>query len=159
MYSLPNFELVCCSMPGSDCCFLTCILVSQEVGKVVWDSHLFKNFPQFVVIRMVKGFGVVWSSSWITALWRQMDLCNLIHLWVVPGRTTQDGLIIVKSCDKMWFTGVGNYNPLHHSCLENPMDRMRGQAWQRKANIIWHHLCARVLSCSVISDSLQIHGL
>ena len=32
-------------MPGSDCCFLTCKQVSQEAGKVVWYSHLFKNFP------------------------------------------------------------------------------------------------------------------
>ena len=33
--------------------------VSQEAGNVVWYSHLFKNFPQFVVIHTVKGFGVV----------------------------------------------------------------------------------------------------
>ena len=26
---------------------------------MVWDSHLLKNFPQFVVIHTVKGFGVV----------------------------------------------------------------------------------------------------
>jgi len=26
---------------------------------VVWYSHLFKNFPQFVVIHTVKGFGIV----------------------------------------------------------------------------------------------------
>ena len=26
---------------------------------MVWYSHLFKNFPQFVVIYTVKGFGVV----------------------------------------------------------------------------------------------------
>ena len=40
-------------------CFLTCIQVSQEAGKVVWYSHVFKNFPQFVVIYTVKGFSVV----------------------------------------------------------------------------------------------------
>ena len=34
-------------MSGSNCCFLTCIQVSQEVGKVFWYSHLLKNFPQF----------------------------------------------------------------------------------------------------------------
>ena len=33
--------------------------VSQEVGKVVLYSHLFKNFPQFVVIHIVKGFSIV----------------------------------------------------------------------------------------------------
>ena len=46
-------------MSSSNCCFLTCIQVSQEAGKVVWYSHLLKNFPQFVVIYTVKGFGVV----------------------------------------------------------------------------------------------------
>ena len=47
------------STSGFNCCFLTCIQVSQEAGKVVWYSHIFKNFPQFVVIHTVKGFSVV----------------------------------------------------------------------------------------------------
>ena len=47
------------SMSSSNCCFLTCIQVSQEASRVVWYSHLFKNFPQFVVIHTVKGFGLV----------------------------------------------------------------------------------------------------
>ena len=59
MYSFPNLELVCFSMSGSNCCFLTCIQISQEAGKVVWYSCLFKNFPFFVVIHVVKGFDVV----------------------------------------------------------------------------------------------------
>ena len=50
---------VCCSMSSSNCCFLTCILISQEVGQVVWYFHLLKNFPQFVVIHTVKGFGII----------------------------------------------------------------------------------------------------
>ena len=33
--------------------------MSQEAGQVVWYSNLFKNFPQFVVIHTVKGFGIV----------------------------------------------------------------------------------------------------
>ena len=41
-------------MSGSSCCFLTCIQVSQVTGNVVWYSHLFKNFLQFVVIYVVK---------------------------------------------------------------------------------------------------------
>ena len=41
------------------CCFLTCIHISQEAGQVVWYSHPFKNFPQFIVIHTVKVFGVV----------------------------------------------------------------------------------------------------
>ena len=50
MYSFPNFKQLHCSRSGSNCCFVTCIQVSQEAGKVVWYSHLFKNFVQFVVI-------------------------------------------------------------------------------------------------------------
>ena len=46
-------------MSGSNFCFLTCIQISQEAGKVVWYSHLLKNFPQFIVIPRVKGFGIV----------------------------------------------------------------------------------------------------
>ena len=59
MYSFPDLELVCCSAFNSNCCFLTCIQISQEAGQVVWYSHLLKNFPQFVVIHTVKGFGIV----------------------------------------------------------------------------------------------------
>ena len=46
-------------MLSSNSCFLTCIQISQEASQVVWYSHIFKNFPQFVVIHTVKGFGVV----------------------------------------------------------------------------------------------------
>ena len=59
MYSFPNLEPLHCSMCGSKCCFLTCVQVSKEAGKVIWYSHLLKNFPQFVVIHTVKGFSTV----------------------------------------------------------------------------------------------------
>ena len=46
-------------MSGFNCYFLTCIQVSQEASKMVWYFHLFKDFPQFIVIHTVKGFSVV----------------------------------------------------------------------------------------------------
>ena len=46
-------------MSGSNSCFMTCIQISQEAGKVIWYSHLVKNFPQFVVIHTHKGSGIV----------------------------------------------------------------------------------------------------
>ena len=46
-------------MSDSNCCFLTCIQISQEADQEVWYSHLLKNFPQFVVIHTAKGFSVV----------------------------------------------------------------------------------------------------
>ena len=59
MYSFSYLKPVCCSMSSSNCCFLTCIQVSQEAGQVVWYCHHFENFPQFIVIHTVKGFGIV----------------------------------------------------------------------------------------------------
>ena len=38
---------------------MTFIQISQNVSQVVWYSHLLKNFPKFVVIYTVKGFGLV----------------------------------------------------------------------------------------------------
>ena len=47
-------------MSSSNYCFLTCIQISQEAGQVVvWYSLIFKNFPQFIVIHTIKGFGIV----------------------------------------------------------------------------------------------------
>ena len=42
-------------------------------------------------------------------------------------RATQDGLVLVESSDKTWYTGEGNGKPLQHSCLENPMNGMKRQ--------------------------------
>ena len=69
---------------SSSNCLLTCIQISQEAGKVVWYSHLFKNVPQFVVIHIVKGFGVVNKAEVDVFLELSyffcdpMDVCSLI---------------------------------------------------------------------------------
>ena len=108
MYSFPNFEPVHCSMSVSNCCFLTCIQILEEAGKVVWYSYLFKNFPQFVVIHTVKGFRVVneaevdvflkfscfflWSSvCWQFDLWYQCFFqIQLEHLLLIGLSTVLD---------------------------------------------------------------------
>ena len=64
-----NIQLLCIPFPiwnqsvvpclVLNCCFLTCIQISQDAGQVVWYSRLFQNCPQFVVIHTVKGFGIV----------------------------------------------------------------------------------------------------
>ena len=65
MYSFANLEPVCCSMSSSNWCFLTYIQISQEAGQVIWYSHLLKNFPQFIVIHTVKGFGKSIKQSFL----------------------------------------------------------------------------------------------
>ena len=46
-------------MSSSNCFFLTYIQVSQEAGQVVWYSHVFQNFPQFLGIHRVKGLDII----------------------------------------------------------------------------------------------------
>ena len=70
-------------MSSSNCCFLTCIQISQEAGQVAWYSHLFKNFPQ-CVIHTVKGFSVFNEAEvdvflkFSYFLYDPMDVGNLI---------------------------------------------------------------------------------
>ena len=81
---LSQFGPVHHPMSGSNCCFLTCIQISQETGKVVWYSHLLKNFPQFFVIHTVKGFSIVNEAEVNVFLefscffYDPMDIGNLI---------------------------------------------------------------------------------
>ena len=88
MYSFPYLEPVCYSMSSSNCCFLTCIQISQEADQVVCYFHLVKNFPQFVVIRTVKGFEVVnkaevdvFSGNFMLFQWS--NRCWQFDLWFV----------------------------------------------------------------------------
>ena len=75
-------------MSSSNCCFLTCIQISQKAGQEVWYSYLFKNFPQFVVIHIVKGFSIVNKAeidsfsgtlAFVMIQWR-LAICSLVPL-------------------------------------------------------------------------------
>ena len=68
-------------MSSSNSCFLTCIQISQEAGEVVWYSHLFQNFPQFVVSHTVKGFGIV-NKAKIDVFLEFFLLFSMIH-WML----------------------------------------------------------------------------
>ena len=59
MYSFPNLEPVCCSMSSSNCCFLTCIHISQEAGRWSGIPISFRIFHSLLWSTTVKGFGVV----------------------------------------------------------------------------------------------------
>ena len=88
MYSFPNLEPVHCSMSSSNCSFLTCIQISQEAGKIVWYSHLLKNFPQFVVVYTVKGFSIVNEAEVDFFFWYFLALSmiqQILAIWsLVP---------------------------------------------------------------------------
>ena len=56
MYSLDILLSQFGTMSDSNCCFLSCIQVSQEAGKVAWYSCLFKNFLIDSVVVVVQSF-------------------------------------------------------------------------------------------------------
>ena len=75
-------------MSSSNCCFLTCIQISQEAGQVVWYSHLFQNFPQFIVIHTVKGFAIV----------NKAEVDVFLELSCFSGDPVDVGNLILGSC-------------------------------------------------------------
>ena len=101
-------------MSGSNCCFLTCIQVSQEAGKVVWGPHLLKNFPQVVVIPI--GFHkyfpfLIWGSlidsyTWPSrgGFWDELQKApSSFHFPWDPHCT--------------WWRSVGNWNCINYQVL------------------------------------------
>ena len=77
---LSQFSTSLLFMSSSNCCFLTCIQVSQEAGKIVWYSYLLKNFLQFVVIDTVKGLIIV-SEAKVEVFWNSLAF-SLIQ-WIL----------------------------------------------------------------------------
>ena len=86
---------------------------------MVWYSHLFQNFPQFIEIHAVKGFIIVNKA--------EIDVLELSCFFDDPADV---GNLISGSSAfflvPLPFLGEGNGTPLQYSCLENPMD---GGAW------------------------------
>ena len=130
MSSFPDLEPVNHSMSGSNCCFLTCIQISQEACKEVWYSHLFKNFPQFVVIHTVKGFTAVKGAevyvflefSWF--FYGPVDVGNLI-----PGSSA-----FLKSSLNIWTFSV---HILLKTGLENFKCYFTSVCNERNCVVVW----------------------
>ena len=85
-------------MSSSNCCFLTCIQISQEAGQVVWYSHLFKSFSQFIVIHTVKGFGMV-NKAEIDVF---LELSCFFHDPTDVGNLISGSSAFSKSSLKIW---------------------------------------------------------
>ena len=98
MCSFPNLEPVCCSMSSSNCFFLICIQISQEASQVVWYSHLFQNFPQFIVIHTVKGFGIV-NTAEIDVF---LELSHFLHDLADVGNLISGSSAFCKCSLNIW---------------------------------------------------------
>src|SRR5574341_1196505 len=85
-------------MSSSNCCFLTCIQISQEADQVVWYSHLLKNCPQFIVIHTIKGFGIVNKAETDAFL----ELSCFLHDPVDVGNLISDSSAFSKTGLNIW---------------------------------------------------------
>ena len=98
MYSVSYLEPFCYSMSSSNCCFLTCISVSQEAGQVVCLFPSLSEFPQFIVFHAVKGFGIVNKA--------EIDIClELSCFFYDPadvGNLTSGSSVFSKASLNIW---------------------------------------------------------
>ena len=98
MYSFHDLEPVCWFMSSSNCCFLTCIQISQEAGEVVWYSRILKNLLQLAVNHTVKGFGIV-NKAEIDIF---MELCCFYDDPTDVGNLISDSSAFSKSSLNIW---------------------------------------------------------
>ena len=84
-------------MSSSNCCFLISIQTSHKAGQVVW-FHLFQNFPQFVVIHKVKGFGIVKKAEVDVFL----EVCSFFDDLADVGNLNSGSSAFSKSSLNIW---------------------------------------------------------
>ena len=89
-------------MSSSPCCLLTCIQISQEAGKVVWCSHLFKNFPQFLVVHTIKGCDIVNKADVVVS----PELSHFLYDPKDVGNLISDSSAVSKSSLNLWKLSV-----------------------------------------------------
>ena len=130
MYSFHDLEPVCCSMSSSNCCFLTCIQISQEGGQVVWYSHLFKNFPQFVVILLVAKFRLKLKKVWKTTRPFRYDLNK------IPYNYTLDVTNRFKELDQIDRVPEGSW----HCIGGSDQDHSQEKEMQKGKMVVWGSL-------------------
>ena len=117
-------------MSSSNCCFLTCIQISQEAGQVVWYSHLFHNFPQLIVIHTVKGFGIV-NKAEIDVF---LELSCFFH---DPAMLAIWSLVPLPFLKPAWTSGSSCFNVLLKPGLENFEHYFTSLRDERNCAVVW----------------------
>ena len=99
-YTFSYLEPVCCSMSSSNCCFLTCIQVSQEAGQVTWYCHLFLNFPS-----------LLWSTQSVfgTVNKSEIDVFLELLLFRWSSGCWQRSLVLLPFLKSAWTSGSSRF--------------------------------------------------
>ena len=160
-------------MSSSNCCFLTCTQVSQQASQVVWCSHLFQNFPQFIVIHTVKGFGIVNKAidiflelSYFLMIQWMLATCSLVPLpflkpawtsgssqfmyyWSLAWRSLSITLLACEMSAILWYLDHSLALPFFGSGMKTDLFQSCGHCWVLQ--VFWHIECN---FHSVMSNSL-----
>ena len=151
MYSFSYLEPVCCPMSSSNCCFLTCIQVSQEASQVVLYSQLFQNFPQFVVIHTVKGFGIV-NKAEIDVF---LELSCIFNDPADVGNLISGSSAFSKTSLNVWNFAV---HILLKPGLEN-FEHYFTSVWDEfNCHVVWAFLALPFLGIGMKTDLFQSYG-
>ena len=138
-------------MSSSNCCFLTCIQISQEAVNVVWYSHIFKNFPQFVVIHTVKGFSVINEAEVDIFL----ELSCIFYGPVDVGNLISSTSAFSKFSLNIWKLSV---HGLLKPCLEN-FEHYFGSMWDEcNCAVVWAFFSLPFLGIGMKTDLFQSCG-
>ena len=167
-------------MAGSNWCFLTRIQVSEEAGKVVWYSHLFKNFPQFVVIYTVKGLAEVnfflFNSLAFSMIQRMLAVWSLVPLpflnpacthgssrfmdcWSLAWRILSITLLACEMSTIVWQFEHSLALPFFGTGMKTDLFQFCDHCWV--IQICWHIECSTLTASSLktIIAHLEFHHL
>ena len=114
---------------------ILCITSLGFIEFITGNMFLWTPFTHF--IHPLVNFGNRQSVSLLhgssTLVW-QTSFHNIMKLWALLRRATQDGRVTVESSDKTWSSGGGNGKPLQYYCCENTMNSMKRQKYTTPKN-------------------------
>ena len=124
-------------MSSSNCCFLACTQISQDVGKVIWYSQFFKIFSEFVVIHTLKGFGIVNKAKvdiFLELSCSFNDLADVSNLTTGSSAFAKSSLNIWKfTVHVLWKPGLENFEHYFATIV-------RWVQFCGSLSILWHYL-------------------
>ena len=124
-------------MSSSKCCFLTCILISQEAGQVVWYSHLLKNFPVCCDPHSQRLWHSRWSKSDVF-----LELSCFFDDSMDVGNLISGSSAYSKSSLNIWKFTV---HVLLKPCLEN-FEHYFTSLWDKcNCVVVWTFFCIDLL--------------
>ena len=117
-------------MSSSNCCFLTCIQISQEAGQVVMYSHLFKNFPVCYENFILKIICVLYVYTYPIII-PKLRLWNIIKISSATSYSLSINLLTLYHVRS--FSGMYEQTVLYFAEIKLPEDN-----FMRVIRVYWH---------------------